>query len=107
MLQFIHDHYAENIRLKDIAKSANISKSSALEIFNHGINQSPVSYLIEYRLIQAAILLKNTKNTISYISLVTGFSSESYFCRKFKDRFKVTATEYRMTFPLNNIDDKK
>jgi len=95
MLQFIHDHYAEDIGLKDIAKSTNISKSNALEVFRRGICQSPVSYLIEYRLIQAAILLKNTKKTISNISLTTGFSTDTYFCRKFKGYYKMTPAEYR------------
>lgn len=95
MLQFIHDHYAEDIGLGDIAKATNISKSSTLEVFRSGINQSPISYLIEYRLTLAAFLLKSTKNTISNISLTTGFSSDSYFCRKFKSYYKVTPAEYR------------
>lgn len=95
MLQFIHDHYVEHIGLEDIAAAANISKSSTLEAFRQGIDQSPVSYLIEYRLIQAAILLKNTQKTISDISLVTGFSSAAYFCRKFKIYYKMTPAEYR------------
>ncbi|MBU5310987.1 AraC family transcriptional regulator [Tissierella carlieri] len=95
MMQFIHDHYAEDIGLEDIGKATNISKSSTLEVFRRGINQSPISYLIEYRLTQAAFLLKNTKNTISNISLTTGFSSNSYFCRKFKCYYKMTPAEYR------------
>jgi len=102
MLQFIHDHYVEHIGLEDIANVANISKSSTLETFRQGIGQSPVSYLIEYRLIQAAILLKNTKNPISNISLVTGFSSPAYFCRKFKCYYKMTPAEYRKQ-TLHNI----
>lgn len=102
MLQFIHDHYAEHIGLEDIAAATNISKSSTLEAFRQGIGQSPVSYLIEYRLIQAAILLKNTQKTISNISLVTGFSSSAYFCRKFKVYYKMTPAEYRKQ-KLHNI----
>lgn len=102
MMQFIHDHYAENIGLEDIAKATNMSKSSTLEIFRRGINRSPISYLIEYRLTQAALLLKNTKDTIVNISLATGFSSDSYFCRKFKGYYKMTPTEYRKQ-TLHNI----
>ncbi len=102
MLQFIHDHYVEHIGLEDIANAANISKSSTLETFRQGIGQSPVSYLIEYRLIQAAILLKNTKNTIYNISVVTGFSSAAYFCRKFKHFYKMTPAAYRKQ-TLHNI----
>lgn len=102
MLQFIHAHYAEHIGLDDIAAATNISRSSTLEAFRQGIGQSPVSYLIEYRLKQAAILLKNTKKTISNISLTTGFSSDAYFCRKFKCYYNITPAEYRKQ-RLHNI----
>lgn len=95
MLQFIHDNYEHSITLEEIAKSTNISKSSALEIFRDGISQSPISYLIKYRLRQAAILLRDTKKTISYVASSTGFSSDTYFCRKFKDYYKMTPSEYR------------
>lgn len=98
MLQFIHDNYMNNINLEDISKSINVSKSTALEVFRCGINQAPISYLIDYRIMQAAILLKNTKETVSYISLVTGFSNSSYFCKKFKNKFKITPMEYRKQF---------
>lgn len=95
MLQFINDNYQHSITLEEIARSTNISKSTALEIFRSGINQTPIAYLIKYRLKQAAILLRETKKTISYIALTTGFSSNTYFCRKFKELFKTTPSEYR------------
>ena len=54
MMQYIHDHYTEEITLETIAASASISKSGALHIFQSGIHISPVAYLIQYRLAQAA-----------------------------------------------------
>ena len=54
MMQYIHDHYMEEITLETIAASASISKSGALHIFQTGIHCSPVAYLIQYRLAQAA-----------------------------------------------------
>lgn len=95
MLQFIHDHYAESLSLQDIASAANVGKSSTLACFQKGIGQSPISYLIEYRLIQAANLLKTTKKPLSIISIETGFSSVSYFCRKFKQYYATTPEQYR------------
>lgn len=60
MMQYIHDHYQEEITLEEIARSASISKSSALHLFQSGIQIPPVAYLIQYRLMQAAELLYNT-----------------------------------------------
>lgn len=54
MMQYIHEHYAEEITLEMIAASVSISKSGALHIFQSGIHCSPVAYLIQYRLAQAA-----------------------------------------------------
>lgn len=59
MMQYIQEHYAEEITLEMIAASASISKSGALHIFQSGIHCSPVAYLIQYRLPDNFILLKN------------------------------------------------
>ncbi len=54
MMQYIHDHYTKQITLEMIAASTSISKSGALQIFQSNIHISPVAYLIQYRLAQAA-----------------------------------------------------
>ncbi|MCP1103324.1 AraC-like DNA-binding protein [Aequitasia blattaphilus] len=97
MIQFIHDHYQEELTLADIASSAAISKSSALQLFKNGIHLSPVKYLIQYRLSQAALLLRTTKQTISVIAQNTGFQDVSYFCRKFKNFYQMQPGEYRQS----------
>ena len=95
MMQYIQEHYRENISLEDIAASVHIGKSTALEIFHQGIRQSPVSWLIHYRLKQAAALLSSTEKKIAGIAEETGFESSTYFCRKFKSLYGITPKEYR------------
>ena len=95
MMQYIHDHYTEEITLEMIAASASISKSGALNIFQSGIHVSPVSYLIQYRLAQAAEQLYATQKSVSSIAEETGFSSSGYFCRKFRQHYHMSPNEYR------------
>lgn len=95
MMQYIHDHYRDSITLEDIAASASVSKSSALQIFQSDIHISPVSYLIRYRLMQAANLLHTTAKPVAAIAEDTGFASAGYFCRKFRERYKMSPGEYR------------
>lgn len=95
MMQYIHDHYAEALTLEEISASASISKSSALQIFQSCIRTSPVAYLIQYRLAQAADWLYTTQKSISVIAEEAGFSSPGYFCRKFKQFYGITPNEYR------------
>lgn len=95
MLQYIHDHYGEPITLQNIADAIYISKSRALQIFRDGIGQSPIAYLIHYRLQCAATLLRNTEKSVSCIADETGFTSAGYFCRKFRLLFGVSPITYR------------
>ena len=95
MMQYIHDHYMEEITLEMIAESASISKSGALNIFQSGIHISPVAYLIQYRLAQAAEQLYATQKSVSSIAEETGFTSSGYFCRKFRQHYHMSPNEYR------------
>ena len=95
MMQFLHQNYAEDISLEEIACYANISKSTVLNLFNRFLHITPINYLIGYRLKKAALLIKNTEKKINTISYETGFHNVDYFCRAFKKSYKMTPTEYR------------
>ena len=95
MLQYIHDHYTETITLKEIADAVYISKSSALQIFRDGIQQSPIAYLIQYRLNRAARLLRTTDKSVTRIAEESGFENVGYFCRKFRELFCQSPGAYR------------
>ena len=103
MMQYIQEHYSERIRLEDISKTVHIGKSSALQIFHHGIHQSPVAYLIQYRLKQAALQLTETEKKVSVIAEETGFESAGYFCRKFKALYGVSPQGYRRQIELRHL----
>ena len=55
----------------------------------------PIEYVNQYRLTQAAQLLRTTAQSVSDICYLTGFNSSSYFTKKFKDYYKMTPKEYR------------
>ena len=95
MMQYIQEHYRENITLEDIASAVHLGKSTAMEIFRQGIHQSPVAWLIHFRLKQAAILLSSTEKKITAIADEVGFESSTYFCRRFRKLYGMTPNEYR------------
>lgn len=95
MMQYIQNNYQNAITLDDIAASVLISKSGALKLFARFLHTSPVAYLVRYRLQRAANLLVSTEKTIVVIAQETGFSDSAYFCRKFKELYQLTPTEYR------------
>lgn len=95
MMQYIHQKLAYNISLSDIADQAKVSKSTALNLFQRYLGISPVTYLINYRLQEAAKLLASTEKKVTVISKDTGFDNVDYFCKAFKKYYKLTPTEYR------------
>lgn len=95
MMQFIQNNYAKQISLDDIADTVMLSKSSVLNVFKNQIHTSPIQYLVNYRLKRGAKLLATTENSVSSIARDTGFDNTGYFCRKFKERFQLTPSEYR------------
>lgn len=95
MLQYIQTNYASPITLDSIASSAQIGKSSALELFRRYLHISPVKYLISYRLKKAAGLLRGTALSVSAIAESCGFDHVGYFCRAFKEAYQQTPTQYR------------
>lgn len=95
MMQYIQAHYRENLRLEDIGAAVHIGRSLALQVFQQGIRQSPIAYLIEFRLKQAAKLLTSTEKTVARIAEETGFESATYFCRRFKALYGMTPKDYR------------
>lgn len=85
MLNYIYEHYAENITLKDIADAAHISRSEAGRCFKAYMGCSPVEALIQYRLQTAHRLLREKTLTLQQIGYACGFHSTNYFSRKFKE----------------------
>ena len=95
MLGYIQKNYPNAITITDIAASANISKSECFRCFAELSQLSPIEYVNQYRLTQAAQLLRTTALSVSDICYLTGFNSSSYFTKKFKDYYKMTPKEYR------------
>lgn len=95
IMEYIHAHYREKITLDDLAGTAFLSKSSVINLFQRYLHTSPIHYLIDYRLKCAARLLRSTQKTINAIAEETGFDNTGYFCRKYKEVFEKTPSQYR------------
>ena len=95
MLQYIHDHYIESITMEQIAQSASISKSECLRCFRKTIDVTPIQYVRQYRIKQAAKRLVTTEDSVSQIAEQCGFSDLSYFTKTFREITGVPPLQYR------------
>lgn len=95
MLSYIHNHYMEPIRLKDIANAASVSEGECCRCFKEMICQSTSQYLITYRIMQAMEMLRKTEDSITSIAEKCGFNDSSHFTHCFRSKTGMTPKEYR------------
>lgn len=94
-LNYIANHYAEDISLESLAKSGNVGKSECLRCFKASLQTTPYKYLMECRLSKAAELLTTTDLPIGVISENVGFHQVSHFGKCFKEKTGYSPRDYR------------
>lgn len=95
MLDFIQQHYAEPISLKQVAQSGQVCRSKCCRLFRQYLGHTVTGYLQTYRLEQALTLLRESALSISEISYACGFCSASYFTELLTRYKGCSPTAYR------------
>ena len=98
MMYYIQQNYKNTITLDDIASSGNISKSLCNKVFHKYVGDSPVNYLLNYRIRKVAELLRTTTYSLSDIASETGFNGTSYMSEMFKKAFNMSPRDYKKTW---------
>jgi AraC family transcriptional regulator, melibiose operon regulatory protein len=94
-LAYIHKAYASKLTLDDIAGACHYSKSECCRMFNKILHQSPMDYVISYRIHQSLPLIASRKYPMTEIAGKVGFSGSSYFSEVFHKIIGCTPTEYK------------
>ncbi len=95
MLEYIEEHYNEDITVEILANTINVSSSACLRCFHQMLHTTPMQYVKHLRIKKAADLLLATNKSAKEIALECGFNDISYFTRTFKTIYKKTPKEYR------------
>ena len=93
--QYIDEHYADDITLDYLSGKTFVNKYHLVHMFTKQFGMPPIAYLMEKRIREAKYLLKNTRMSITDISRATGFSSSSFFAKRFKTSVKMSPIAYR------------
>ena len=94
---YIQSHYSEAVRLRDMAASVSMSEAYFCRFFKDMTGRNPVDYLNQYRMQQAARLIRSTDNKMTDIAMDVGFNHLSYFIGVFKQHYGCTPSAYRKT----------
>ena len=84
-IKFMKENFAQNISLKTLGELTGYSKNHFRNLFSAAMNISPQKYLEKIRIDNAKFLMIKNEIPISEIAYASGFSSQSYFTKAFKE----------------------
>ena len=96
-IDYISNHYKEDIRVSDIAKACFLNEFYFMRVFKKNMNMTVNEYLNQYRLIKAYQLLRETRLSITEIAYKVGFNNVSYFIVRLKQMYHKTPKEIRIS----------
>ncbi|MEW9502203.1 response regulator [Jeotgalibacillus marinus] len=95
ILEYIHDHYDEEISLKTLSQRFHINSIYLGQLFHKELGIVFSEYINQHRIEKAKELLKSTHQKAGKIGKSVGYSDTTYFYKKFKKSVGVTPTEWR------------
>ena len=96
ILEFVQNHYQEDISLQDVAHIMNYSDAYFCKLFKQSFDKNFTAYLAEFRVEKAKLLLKDMTVNVREISELVGYRDSNYFAKVFKRIVGITPSEYRM-----------
>jgi AraC family transcriptional regulator len=96
-LEFIEEHFAEDISLGELGKIASLNSTQLINSFKQQTGETPYAYVVNRRAKQAIRLLRTTNMPISEIALECGFLDQQQMTHTFKKKLNVTPKTFRNT----------
>ncbi len=94
-LEWIQAHFAEKVKLQDLADAVNASVSRVVHTLRRETGKTFHGHLLSMRLREARYLLVNTDLPLYEIAAECGFYDQSHFCRTFKSAVSQTPGQFR------------
>ena len=94
-LKYVEEHYADPIRIEELAKECHISETHFRRLFSEYIDMTPVGYVNLVRVLRSCEALRSSNASMSTVAQNCGFSTVSTFDRNFKQVLGVTPYQWK------------
>jgi AraC-like DNA-binding protein/mannose-6-phosphate isomerase-like protein (cupin superfamily) len=94
-LGYIHEHYARDFDIDELAKQVSVSPSYLFRLFKKKMQVTPMHYRNIVRTDKAKLLLADQALTVDDIAGRVGYEDPKYFSRVFRDLAGVSPSAYR------------
>ncbi len=95
VVDFISEHFAENVSNAHLAKEAGLSKFHFARLFRERMGQTPFQHITDVRLAHAQELLCHTDLSIVQIGNACGYVHDGYFASIFRQNVGLLPKEFR------------
>jgi len=102
VIDYIHDHAAEDLSLDQLADVAAMSRFHWHRVFTAVMGASPAVMIRSVRLHKATMLLVRTTLPIPDVATRVGYPNDRSFARAFKDTYAITPSAFRKRGTINH-----
>lgn len=96
LMEYLEKNIANSdLRVDDMAAAVNLGRTVFYNKLKSIVGMSPTDFVRNLRVKRASEMIRQSKMTISEISIAVGFSDQRYFSRVFKKEMGMTPSEYR------------
>ncbi len=95
VIDYLNDHYNEDITLRELAKIISLSPQYLCRLFKECYDLRPFEYLARRRIQEAKRLLITEDMSVNEIASKVGYNDCSYFCAVFKKHEMLSPVEFR------------
>ena len=95
LLKYINDNLPNDLSNKQLSQVVNVSEDYVGQYFKTLTGINPQDYIEFQRMQRAVALLRGSNKSISVIGKEIGYKDSSYFCRRFKMMFGISAGRMR------------
>jgi len=95
--EVIETHLLSEISLEELSQLCNMSLSTFKRHFKKIYSTTPNEYLFDKRLENSKKLLATSEQSIDDIALLSGFKTTAHFSRKFKEKYAIPPSQYKLT----------
>lgn len=96
IISFINDNYTKDISLDRISRNLYLSPVYISKVFKEEAGESPINYLIKYRLAKARDMLEEGSLPVKAVAKSVGYHDAYHFSKLFKKYYGYPPSKYKL-----------
>ena len=104
LIQTVVSRPEDEWNIEKMTALANLSRAQLMRLFKQQTGISPHAFVNLIRLRQAAVLLRQTADSVLSVALNVGFQSETHFGKAFKKQYGISPGQYRKNVETDETD---